>query len=272
MRVTSIASSRVERRQDRAAAAARASSCRCPAGRSAAGCVRRPRRSTSALHRVVLAAHVGEVRMSAHGRRSAACAAGGARTAPRLAVQQPRTRARRSREPTATCRPSTSAASSRAARARARASAVRPARSLGDRERAAGRRAPLPSRRARRTARARRAARAGSWPLAASTAHASARSRPGPALRTSAGARLAVIRARRELEARVEDRRADALARLADRRVGEADDRERGQARADVDLDRDVARAQPVDRERVGAREHRLAAAQRAAAMGRARR
>jgi hypothetical protein len=63
---------------------------------------------------------------------------------------------------------------------------------------------------------------------------------------------------RRELEARIEDRRPDALARLAYGGVREADDRERGQAGADVDLDRDVAGIEPVDRERVSSREHRL--------------
>jgi hypothetical protein len=42
--------------------------------------------------------------------------------------------------------------------------------------------------------RARRAA--GTWPVAARIAHASARSSPGPALRRSPGARLAVMRRR----------------------------------------------------------------------------
>ena len=41
----------------------------------------------------------------------------------------------------------------------------------------------------------------------------------------------------RELISGVEDRRLDALARLAHRRVGQPDDRERGQPRADVHLD-----------------------------------
>ena len=61
-----------------------------------------------------------------------------------------------------------------------------------------------------------------------------------------------------ELEARVGDRRADPVARLPHRRVPEADDRERGQAAADVDLDPDVTRIDPVDRECGDAREHRV--------------
>ena len=103
------------------------------------------------------------------------------------------------------------------------------ARRLRHRERAprgphARRRAP-----ARRTARGSRAARAESCPLAASSAHAIARSRPGPALRHVARREVRRDPPRRELEAGVEDRGVHALARLAHRRVGEADDRERGQ-------------------------------------------
>ena len=60
----------------------------------------------------------------------------------------------------------------------------------------------------------------------------------------------------RELEARVEDRRPHALARLAHRPVAEAHDREVGQARADVDLDGDPPRLEAVDRERGDAGEH----------------
>jgi hypothetical protein len=79
-----------------------------------------------------------------------------------------------------------------------------------------------------------------------------------------AGPRLAQRRRRevdrhtslRELEAGVEDRRADALARLAHRPVGEADDREVGQARADVDLDGHAPRFEAVDREGADAGEH----------------
>ena len=65
-----------------------------------------------------------------------------------------------------------------------------------------------------------------------------------------------MIRAGGKLEARVQDRRADAVARLAHRGVAEPDDRERRQARADVDLDPHLARIDPVDGERRDAGEH----------------
>ena len=60
-----------------------------------------------------------------------------------------------------------------------------------------------------------------------------------------------------ELEPGVVDRRADPVSRLPHRGVSEADDRERRQAAADVDLDRHLPRIDPVDRERGDAREHR---------------
>ena len=85
----------------------------------------------------------------------------------------------------------------------------------------------------------------GTWPLDASTAE---RER-----RVEARAGLAQRRRRevggdprgRELEARVQDRRPDPVARLAHGRVAEADDRERGQPGADVDLDPHLARVAP---------------------------
>ena len=58
-----------------------------------------------------------------------------------------------------------------------------------------------------------------------------------------------------KLEARVDHGRAHAVARLADGFVGEPDDRERGQPAADVGLDPHPARLDPVDSERVDARE-----------------
>ena len=59
----------------------------------------------------------------------------------------------------------------------------------------------------------------------------------------------------RELEARVGDRRANPLARLADGLVGEPDDRERGQADADVGLHPHPAALDAVEREGGDARE-----------------
>jgi hypothetical protein len=52
-----------------------------------------------------------------------------------------------------------------------------------------------------------------------------------------------------------------ALARLAHGRIGESDDRERWQARPDVDLDGYVARIETVDRECVCAGENGVWAA-----------
>jgi hypothetical protein len=74
-----------------------------------------------------------------------------------------------------------------------------------------------------------------------------------------------------ELETGVEERRADALARLADRRVREADDGEGRQAAADVDLDRDLDAVDALDRECCHACEHvaTLGAAGAPAARGR---
>ena len=83
-----------------------------------------------------------------------------------------------------------------------------------------------------------------------------ARSNPGPALRIDAGARFDRDALEGELEARVEDRRPHALARLAHGAVGQADDREVGQARAHVDLDRDAPRIESVDGEGGDAGEH----------------
>ena len=83
-----------------------------------------------------------------------------------------------------------------------------------------------------------------------------ARSNPGPCLRRYAGREVDRDAALREREAGVEDRAADALARLAHRAVAEADDRERRQALADVDLDGDAPRFDAVDGERGDLGEH----------------
>jgi hypothetical protein len=58
----------------------------------------------------------------------------------------------------------------------------------------------------------------------------------------------------------VRDRRPHALARLADGLVGEADDRERRQAAADVGLDPHAPGLHAVERERRDARDHQNAA------------
>src|SRR4029079_9279233 len=61
---------------------------------------------------------------------------------------------------------------------------------------------------------------------------------------------------RGELETRVQDRRVDALSRLADGAIAEPDDREVRQAGADVDLDGDEARVEPRDGEGGDVGEH----------------
>ena len=66
----------------------------------------------------------------------------------------------------------------------------------------------------------------------------------------------------------VVDRRADPVARLPHRGVSEADDRERRQAAADVDLDRHLPGIDPVDRERGDAREHLVNVRAGASRMG----
>ena len=96
----------------------------------------------------------------------------------------------------------------------------------------------------------------GICPLAASSAQASARSSAAPAFGTSPGREAGGDAPGGKLEARVEDRRAHAFARLPHGRVGEPDDRERGQSRAHVDLDGHMPWREPLDRERVCPRQH----------------
>ena len=96
----------------------------------------------------------------------------------------------------------------------------------------------------------------GSCSEATRIAAAIARSKPGPALRRSAGARLAVIRWSGNSNPRVDDRRPDPLARLAHGRVGQADEREGRQAPMDVDLDVDGDRVDAGEGECAGPGEH----------------
>ena len=169
------------------AAAARASSCRRPAGRPSAGCGRRRPRSRARAWR-----RPGRARR--RGRAAAARAAGAAGGRPRglgPAVEDLDELAQVSAPTTSS--PSTSAASAafatarRAARSpRARApSAIASAPWIG--------RSPPLSASSPQTAEV-ASASGGIWPVAARSATAIARSKPGPALRTCAGARLTVSR------------------------------------------------------------------------------
>ena len=82
-------------------------------------------------------------------------------------------------------------------------------------------------------------ARRVSGPDVASSPSAIGRSNDEPALRTSAGARLTVMRWCGNSKPGVADRRPDAVAALADGRVGQPHHREVGQAEGDIDLDVD---------------------------------
>ena len=177
---------------------------------------------------VVLAADIREVRDTVGRRRRGAGRRGGG-------LQRSWSRsASRARLGTATTSSSsTSAASERAPRARSGASVPGPPRSARRRQRSAGR-PQLPAQRelaADGAAVQSLAAAPGRLPRAAPTAIA--RSKLGPALRRWAGARFAVRRFMREVEPRVQERGAHALTRLPDRAVGEAHDREGGQAHAE---------------------------------------
>jgi putative endonuclease len=79
---------------------------------------------------------------------------------------------------------------------------------------------------------------------------------PGTRLAQVCGGQVGGDPLLRELEARVRERRAHPLARLADRGVRQADERERRQALADVDLDPDLARLDPEQGEGAGDGEH----------------
>jgi hypothetical protein len=113
--------------------------------------------------------------------------------------------------------------------------------------------APWPARResgaVRRTARVRRRIRSrpsalgsGIWPLAARMPSAIGRSKRPDSLGRSAGARLTVMRLRRELEAGIDDGGAHAVARFLDFGIGQADQREAGQAAGEMHFDDDRRR------------------------------
>jgi hypothetical protein len=95
---------------------------------------------------------------------------------------------------------------------------------------------------------------AGAWHLSAGGQHGACKREvePGARLRHIRGGEARGDSARREFIAGVADRRAHPLARLAHRRIGQPDDHERGQARADIDLDGHPLHLQRLDRERMG--------------------
>ena len=212
----------------------------------------------SACTAAVLSAHVAQVggrrrRRAGASRFGVGRAAHGTWPARR---RGPRPRRRRSSTP-ATARPSTSAASP--ARAPATHEPVQPGppRRLGDGQRAlagahgAGQRQLAEQRRSARAVRRRH--------LPAGGEHAAGQREieAGPDLAQMGRGQVGRDAPRRELEAGVEDRRVDALARLAHGRVAQPHDREGGQAGAHVDLHRDRTRVEPVQREGAHAREHR---------------
>jgi len=85
-----------------------------------------------------------------------------------------------------------------------------------------------------------------------------ARSKPTPSLRMPAGARFTVDAPLGILEARVPERRADAIARLAHGAVGQADGGGLRQPGRDVDLDVDHQCLDAAERTRADASQHGL--------------
>ena len=216
MRVTSSASSGGEAAAGFPAGGGRASSCRSPAGRRAAGCAPPAAASSSAR------------RARSWPRTSARSGAGGPGADPFCAggsggdgSHSPR------RYATASARWCTGTGvdprERGLGRALGRAQQLRQAAaagSLGGRQHAAD--GPQTSRRARarRPRRGRRATRRGTCREAASTASAIGRSKPEPSFRSSAGARLTVMRLSGPLQLGRGDPAADAMLRLLARAVG----------------------------------------------------
>ena len=91
------------------------------------------------------------------------------------------------------------------------------------------------------TAAVRASAARGSWSDAPSTASAIGKSKPEPSFRSSAGARLTVMRPSGNFSSAAVIPLRTALTRLLARPVGETDDREAGNAVTDVRLDIDTA-------------------------------
>ena len=183
------------------AGAARASSCPCRAARRAAGCGRRRRRSRAPRSTSVwprTSARSSCARGRRRGGRLGVGAGGGA--ARRRAGSPTTSREVLDRRPRRARRPAPPRA--RAARGTTSPRSPRARGALGDRERAAARPQLAAERRARRRRRSASSALGRDLPPAARTARRRcARSKPGPALRRSAGARLTVMRSQRELEA-----------------------------------------------------------------------
>ncbi len=216
----------------------RASSCRCRAVRSAARCVHRRRRSRAPCTAWCCPRHRSDPPRAGRARRA------GAGPARRDGAADPR---RRRRARAQHCAGASTAMTSRPRQRRlVRACAGnretwQPGSSVACATASVPRTArTAPSSASSPNSAMRSRAPPRTCPLAASTAQASARSSPGPALGTSPGARLAVMRRAGNSKPGVEDRGLDALARLSHRRVREPDDRERGQPGADVHLDRDL--------------------------------
>ena len=234
------------------AGAARASSCRCPGGPLSSRLCPPAAAMRQRGDDVGVAPHVGEVGVGAPGPRGARAPSGGAVALP--AAQDRGDLARAMLAPS-DVQPATSAASARAraGRGAARGPLARAPSATASAPRH-GRSSP-PSDSSPNTA-SRSSASAGTWPPAARmrARDREVEARAGLAQRGRRevdGDPLA-----RELEARVEDRRPDPLAGLAHGAVGESDDGEARQARADVDLDGDLARVEAVDGEGGDAGEH----------------
>ena len=144
--------------------------------------------------------------------------------------------------------------------ARGRSSARSAVAPRGD-ARSAARPARLECRRratARRARRCRRCRARSTTPWAARMPSAIGRSNDEPALRTSAGARLTVMRCGGKSKPELRIALRDAVAALAHARIGQADHRERRQAERDVDFDVDRRGLDAEDRGRPQAGQHAL--------------
>ena len=208
-----------QRRQQRRAAAARASTCRCRAVRSSAAECAAGRGDLERALRVRLAAHVGEIgtpsRCGRRQRRSAAAAA----RAPARCAHTASSDARRidaSRRAPAPPRPALAAGSTNA----------RPSRRARQRhrQRAADRRAARRSAPARRRIRSAASALRGNLARGGEDAERDRQVEAARLLRQVGGREVDGDLARRELELRVLQRGAHAVARLAHLGVGQADE------------------------------------------------
>ena len=199
-------------------AGARASSCRCPAGRRAAGCGR-PAAAISST-RLARSCPRTSARSGAGGERSAGAGSGRVGRDVRGSTQRPRPGA----APAPARCPARATSAPDSAAQTSRRAPFRRAPSAATREPGTGRRRPSSA-----------SSPTDAWPIrqpggiwceASSSASAIGRSKPEPSFRRSAGARLTMIRCPGHSSSADGDAAANAFLRLLAGAVGEPDDRE----------------------------------------------